>query len=338
MAATTFDLNLAALKTDLSAAGRSYSPDEVREILLAILLGKNYRRLTEKATRLEISVFMSWVLNVCHRAKYAFGDEWLARLQQVTSEAKSREARWLRVWLLGLTLKTTQNLGLKSGEYAEYLAQIKADSDKAIESQATATSLTLYTQGITPTPLTAGDSVWLLQIAGAAVLTIRGSTKSAAGKLLEKAIARACLTALGLEEQKHFMLNLAADQEVERETDAEISTRRGRARMDVALIGTGNQEVSEDKLARVGKNGIVLVDKLGERSKVPANAQRAGVRLIRIQGNLPLSELYNHLEPLMPQGVLLKKPPTNEKGLVRLLKRLPDGVFRVPKAVRANGE
>ncbi|MBI4287673.1 MAG: hypothetical protein HY671_04490 [Chloroflexi bacterium] len=77
-----------------------------------------------------------------------------------------------------------------------------------------------------------------------------------------------------------------------------------------------------------------MVDKLGDRSKVPANAQKAGVRLIRIQGNLPLSELYNHLEPLMPEGVSLKEPPTSEKGLTGLLSRLPDDFFLVPKAER----
>ncbi len=129
-----------------------------------------------------------------------------------------------------------------------------------------------------------------------------------------------------------FALNLAADVEVDREIDAEITTRRGKARMDVALIGTGNQEVSEDKLGRVGRNGIVLVDKLGAKSKVQANAAKAGVRLIEIQNHLPLTELYNHLAGLMPDNVPFREPPNDETGLRSLLKQLPDDVFSLPTA------
>lgn len=327
----SIDLDLEGLRQRLSAAGSIYSVAEVRKIVLTILLGNNYRALTESATSLEISCYMNWILSVCHKAKLTYGDEWLEKLQELCSATKkSPETKWLRVWLMGLALKTTQNLGVKKDEYADYLRRVKLSSDTLIKKQADATSIQLYTNGLTPILLSTGDSVWLLQVAGAAVLTIRGSRKSTVGKLLEKAIARACLTALGLKEGSDFQLNLAADNEVEREIDAEIATRRGKVRVDVALIGTGNQEVSEDKLGRVGKNGIVLVDKLGPKSKVPGNAEKAGVHITLIQNHLPLSDLYNHLVNLMPDGVVLISPPTEPKGIEQLVNELPNGVFYVP--------
>jgi len=325
------DLDLEGLRQRLSTAASIYSVVEVRKIVLTILLGKNYRALTESATSLEISCYMNWILSVCHKAKIAYGKKWLEKLQELCSATKrSQETKWLRVWLMGLALKTTSNLGIKKGDHTDYLKRVKRASDMLIKKQADATSIQLYTNGLTPTLLSTSDSVWLLQIAGAAVLTIRGSKKSAVGKLLEKAIAKACLTALGLKETTDFKLNLAADNEVEREIDAEIATRRGKVRVDVALIGTGNQEVSEDKLGRVGRNGIVLVDKLGSKSKVPGNAARHGVHITIIQNNLPLSDLYNHLVNLMPDGVKLKKPPIEPEKIEQLVNGLPDEVFFVP--------
>lgn len=327
----SINLDIEGLRQRLNSAGSIYSVEEVRKIVLTILLGKNYRALTESATSLEISCYMNWILSICHKAKITYGEQWLEKLQDLCSATKrSQETKWLRVWLMGLALKTTSNLGIKKDGYADYLRRVKLSSDALVKEQADATRIQLYTEGLTPTLLSTGDSTWLLQVAGAAVLTIRGSKKSAVGKLLEKAIAKACLTALGLKQGSDFQLNLAADNEVEREIDAEIATRRGKVRVDVALIGTGNQEVSEDKLSRVGKNGIVLVDKLGSKSKVPGNAEKAGVHITIIQNHLPLSDLYNHLLNLMPDGVILKKPPTEPKKIEKLLNQLPDDVFYVP--------
>ena len=67
----------------------------------------------------------------------------------------------------------------------------------------------------------------LLLWCGAATLTIRGSQKAKIGVALEKTIARAALTIIGLsEENGQFRLNIEADEEVSRQTDAEIQTRQ----------------------------------------------------------------------------------------------------------------
>ena len=60
------------------------------------------------------------------------------------------------------------------------------------------------------------------------------------GIILEKSLARAALTIIGLnEEEGQFRLNIEADEEVARQTDAEIQTPRGFMRLEVGLIGEG---------------------------------------------------------------------------------------------------
>ena len=120
-------------------------------------------------------------------------------------------------------------------------------------------------------------------------------SKSKIGKRLERAIARASLTLVGLVEERDFRLNLPADREVERETDVEITTPRGAIRMELGLIGKGNPEVIGDKVNRVGRNGIVMFDLLAAGSSTWDAAEAAHVRLIQMRNNNPAEELRGHL-------------------------------------------
>lgn len=313
-------------------AAASYSPGEVRDIVRALFTGQNYRGLTEKPTRQAISVYAGWILNLAHRAYLAFGSEWQESLLAIVSRKGASQAeKWLKFWLLGLAQKTAVNLGIK-GNLQGYHRTVKAATEGLTQQLSGETSIIrLSSEKLKTASLSASDSIWLLQIAGAAVLTIRGSKKSTAGKRLEKAIARAALNVLGLKEGENFWLNVERDREVEREVDAEVLTRRGRIRMDIALIGTGNQEVSEDKLGRVGRHGVVLVDSLGPKSQVLRNAARHEIKVVQLRNNFALTELFAHLEPLMPTNISLRKPPTDETRLMKLLKALPDSVFALPK-------
>lgn len=327
-----FDFKVSEIRASINQVAASYSTSEVREIVIALFTGKNYRSLTEKPTRQAISVFAGWILNLSHRACIMFGDDWKEKLYASIPKRKmTQEEKWLKLWLLGLTQKTAQNLGVKVNMHKDYQHMVKVATDEAVGQFGWEPSvIELSNEELERVTLTASDSIWLLQIAGAAVLTIRGSKKAIAGKRLEKAIARAALKVLGLTEGDHFWLNVGRDREVDREIDAEIVTRRGRIRMDIALIGTGNQEVSEDKLGRVGRNGIVLVDILGPKSQVPRNAARHDVRVIQLRNHFALSELYAYLETLMPNEVQINKPPAEEQSIVEILRKLPEDVFALP--------
>lgn len=331
----TIELGLEALRETLAAASGVYSASEVRDIVTVVFTGGNYRSLTEKATREEISIYRSWMLQCAHASASKYGQDWVPQLlAQCLRQRPAPEERWLRLWLLGLTEKTRQNLGIKILDLPDHLREILESNRKATSAVTwPPTHIELRTSSgkRKAASLSAADSVWLLQIAGAATLTIRGSRKSTIGKRLEKAITRAALTSLGLVEGTNFKLNIERNEELEREVDGLIYTKHGSIKVDIALIGTGNQEVTEDKLGRVGANGIVLVDKLGEKSNVLKNAASHKVNLIQIRGNYPLSAIHQHLTALVPADVTLKEPPTTDATISKLVAALPDATFELPK-------
>lgn len=319
------------MKKRKSLAGQ-FSPPVIREIVFSLMTGKNYRLIPEDCVRERLFIYSSWLLEIAFAAKKLWGDGWRNKLIIFIFEnkQKSEELDDFRMWLIGLTHKTAVNLDIRSDKDVENtLSDLISLSSEIIEDSLWtdgAVSLKL-TNGSQNIELTKEESVWLLQVSGALTLTIRGSNKASYGKKLEHSFLRASLEILGLELNKDYWMNIQRDKEVGREADAEIKTRRGRIRVDMGLIGTGNQEVTEDKLGRVGRNGIVIGDKLGDKSKVGKTANEGGVRLIHCRDNFPLQELYEHLQPLVE--VKLKKPENDTKWLKKQLIALPDKIFEV---------
>ena len=72
--------------------------------------------------------------------------------------------------------------------------------------------------------------------------------------------------------------------------------------MEVGLIGKGNPEVISDKVGRMGRNDVILVDMLPARSSAHHTAENRGVRLIQLRHNNPVEELRQHLAQI-PVGV-----------------------------------
>lgn len=93
-------------------------------------------------------------------------------------------------------------------------------------------------------------------------------------------------------------MNIAADDEVVRETDAEIRTPRGFLRMEVGLISRGNTEVISDKVGRMDRNSVILIDLIPARSTAYETAKQRGVKLIPLRNNHPIEELRIHLSSL----------------------------------------
>ncbi|WP_425153199.1 CfrBI family restriction endonuclease [Candidatus Palauibacter sp.] len=219
-------------------------------------------------------------------------DSWRSEVKALIRDGSGQAP--LRYWLIGLARKTAQNMGLRVADYPVVFDQM-VDEIREM-----------------PANLAMRETV-LLMWAGAATLTIRGSQKARIGKALEKAIARAALTIIGLSEaEEAFRLNIRADREVERETDAEVYTRRGAVRIEVGLIGVGNSEVIGDKINRIGPHGALLFDILPEQSNVWGSAETAQVKLIQMRHCHPVEELRCHLlglevqvrpEPLTPEDV-----------------------------------
>ncbi len=282
-----------------------FSPKGTRAATAKILTGRNYRLFYEDATRRTL-IETYRTLTELARMYPDDPSEWKAHVRELVSTGDLEDRR-MRQWLIGLTAKTAQNLGLRVADYPTVFDDMMADIESVASSEEDQRVLALL--------------LWC----GTATLTIRGSQKSKIGKSLEVAIARAALVAIGLsEEAGDFRLNVGADQEVDRETDCEIKTPRGFVRMEVGLIGQGNPEVIGDKVGRMDRNGIILMDYLPAKSSAYQTAAIRGVRLIQLRNNHPVEELRQHLASLQ---VPVQPDSISPEEVERLVSDLPDSAF-----------
>lgn len=257
-----------------------FSPIGLREATAKILTGTNYRLFFESVTRNKLVDTYRSLAEIA--GKYPEENtRWKHHIKDsLLTGDLTEENKQLRYWLVGLTIKTAQNLGYETGDLPDVFDQVMGE----FEEQVSAAEL---------------RETALLIWAGAATLTIRGSQKSKVGKRLEKSVARAALSVIGLKEDEgHFRLNVGADKEVGREIDAEVRTRRGYIQVEVGMIGKGNPEVIADKVGRVGRNGVILMDLIPSRSSAYETARQHGVKLIQLRNNHPVEELRQHLYSL----------------------------------------
>ena len=254
-----------------------FSPEGKREATSKILTGTNFRLFFEGITRRKLIKTYRELANLAKQHPHD-DDEWKESIREIIRSNKNEKD--LRYWLIGLAKKTAANIGINRKDYPTVFDQLIDDIETL------------------PSKIPTRDTA-LLAWAGVATLTIRGSEKAKIGRQLERSIARAALTIIGLDEAKsQFQLNVEADNEVARETDAEITTPRGKIRMEVGLIGKGNSEVVGDKINRVGKNGIVLFDLLPTKSGMWQNAKQEGVKMVQMRNCHPVEELRQHLHSL----------------------------------------
>lgn len=280
--------------------------DGVRQIVAALFQGYNYRLYTKGQTRHDLLAAYRRLLAVRQRLpEDAAPADWVNAVQ---SELAAGEAD-LALWLLGLTHKTAQNLGLRRDDRGRYLEEI-AGHIRSITDAA---------------PGLQFEDAMLLLWAGAATLTVRGSRKSTAGKTLERAFLRVGLSLLGLAEGADFWLNMQRDAEVGREIDVEIASRRGRIRAEMGLISVGNQEVIEDKINRVGPGRMVIFDQLGPKSSAWQTARQQQVEFIQIRNNRPLTQLHDFLKDRLDKP--LTPPPADADGIGAAVAELPANLF-----------
>jgi hypothetical protein len=299
--------NNVTLRSPLSING-------LRELVLNLFLGRNYRFLTERGTEEKLFITYIWIMKLCKSYKAKYGKDWQIKFldELIANKIKSKEKTDMTYWLLGLTHKTAANLQISNDDLPAFLAELLQHC-RSLFKDMRINSINIM------------DEAWLLLMAGAATLNIRGSQKAKVGKALERVFLKAALTILGMEYGSNFWLNIGRDIEVEREADAEVQTKRGRIRIEIGLISSGNQEVIEDKINRVGENGVVIFDKIGARSRIYETAKRRRVCLIQIRHNQPLIVLHDHLQPLV--NIKLIDIPSEETALRKAISKLPDALF-----------
>lgn len=282
-----------------------FTPRGTREATARILTGGNYRLFYEGATRRTLIETYGKLAKLARR-RPKDDEAWRKHVRDLVSTGDLEDRR-MRQWLIGLTKKTAQNLGVAADEYPKVFDEVMADIEAAVSSNEERREMALL--------------LWC----GTATLTIRGSHKSRIGKSLERSIARAVLTGIDLNEgDGDFRLNVGADAEVDRETDAEIRTARGFVRMEVGLIGEGNPEVIGDKVGRMDRNGIILMDKIPARSTAYRTAEHRGVRLIQLRNNHPVEEVRQHLAGL---GVPVRQKPIAKEQVEKRVLKMPLSAF-----------
>jgi len=294
----------------------SDSPQSLRIMTHHILMGKNYRHLTEQKTKDKLILTYVWLYDLVTKAKKELGNHWQQKMidELQSRNCKPKELKNLMYWLVGLTDKTCTNIGESLNSTPNAMSDLLIHVKTMLKDINREESI---------------DMAWMMLMSGSATLNIRGSEKSFNGKRLEKIIIRSILAILGMVENEHFWINLDRDDEVDRETDAEIQTRRTRIRVEVGLIAPGNQEVIEDKIGRVGRNGIVIFDKVGKNSRIQNTADKASVKLIQLRNNQPLKAVYQHISPLM--DIEIQEPPETSQDIKDAIMKLPDDVFLISR-------
>ena len=252
----------------LSASGtdlvREIGMDVVRGIVLDVLTGKNLRDSTEVLTRrrivaLNLAMIRLFIRGTTLSADFATQLPHLAT-RILAAGHLNKADRWLAQWVLGLTDKAFQNVLRDNPEaLAEYRDQYIEACRNAI-----ANHVKDYGEITGRLELDSGAKAevnwlfltYLLNTVGAQTLAVRGSEKSAYGKLFERLILGALLHILGFEHitppplrfNRVFWLSSQGEK---RESDATLLYELGKgARFDIGFIGRGNPEISLDKVTR----------------------------------------------------------------------------------------
>jgi hypothetical protein len=295
--------------------------DIIKNVVGSILCGGNVRALTEGLTQRRISLsnaaMLIAYLNAAKNIK-----NFQQRLPQIVSNELqvsklSQEQRVFLQWLVGLTGKSVQNVLRSDHDQLEaYLTDLESSLKNAIKQSKKEFgdlqgSITIDKENYLinwPTILQ------LFTAIGAQTLAIRGSEKSMYGKLFEKLILGSLLTILGFEQidpkksiksDKVFWLS---QRESKRESDATLLLKAGTGvRFDIGFIGPGNTEISLDKVSRFERemdfgrklhfmSTIILVDRIGEGSRITELARRIDGNIIQMSMNYWVKEICQILK------------------------------------------
>jgi len=297
--------------------------ETVKEVVCNVLCGSNIRSLTEVLTRKRLALSNASLLMTYLEAGQSIKDfpnnlSQIVGRELIQTNLSKEEKQYLQ-WLVGLTGKSVQNV-LRSNEndLLEYLNDLEVALE---ESAAKASEIfgdltgSFCIQGKT-TNISWPVLTQIFTAIGAQTLAIRGSEKSMYGKLFEKFILGSLLTILGFtycdsknleQEEMLFWLSERGDK---RESDATLLIRKGIAvRFDIGFIGSGNTEISLDKVSRFEKeielgseqyfvSTIIIVDRIGERSRIINMANSIGGNIVQMSMSFWVKQVAQILQEI----------------------------------------
>lgn len=342
------DLNL------LSASGsqlvEQIGLDVVRGVVLDILTGKNLRDSTEALTRRRIATLNLATMELFIKGA-ANSKDFVKQLPTMATDilAKgklSKSERWLAQWILGLTDKAFQNvLRDDPKSIAEYRDRYIQICDEVIATRKTEKGSLQGEITINGNQKAQVNWLWmtyLLNTIGAQTLAIRGSEKSAYGKLFEKLVLGSLLNILGFkhvlpppeEYEKVFWLSSRNEK---RESDATLLYELGQGvRFDIGFIGRGNPEISLDKVTRfereisLGRSKffmatIILVDRIGANSRIESMAKEVQGTIIQMSSGYWIKQVVQVLNNTIgfKHDLLRMNDSETEKYLRKAIRKVP---------------
>lgn len=281
--------------------------DVVRGVVLDILTGKNLRDSTEALTRRRIATLNLATVELFIKGS-ANSKDFINQLPKIATDILSKgnlskAERWLAQWILGLTDKAFQNVLRDNPEaIAEYRDKYIQICDEVIAARKTEKGSLQGEITINGNSKAQINWLWmtyLLNTIGAQTLAIRGSEKSAYGKLFEKLVLGSLLHILGFKHiapppQEYEKVFWLASRNEKRESDATLLYELGKGvRFDIGFIGRGNPEISLDKVTRfereisLGRSKffmatIILVDRIGANSRIERMAEEVQGTIIQM--------------------------------------------------------
>jgi hypothetical protein len=324
--------------------------DVVRGVVLDILTGKNLRDSTESLTRRRIATLNLATMELFIRGS-ANSKDFVNQLPKTATDILSKgnlskAERWLAQWILGLTDKAFQNVLRDDpqaiAEYRDRYIQIcnEVIAARKIEKGSLQGEITI--NGSHKAQINWLWMTYLLNTIGAQTLAIRGSEKSAYGKLFEKLVLGSLLHILGFKQivpppQEYEKVFWLASRNEKRESDATLLYELGQGvRFDIGFIGRGNPEISLDKVTRfereisLGRSKffmatIILVDRIGANSRIERMAEEVQGTIIQMSaGYWP-----NQVAHVLNKSLGLKHDLTRmndsetEKYLRKSMKKVP---------------
>ena len=281
--------------------------DVVRGVVLDILKGKNLRDSTEALTRRRIATLNLATMELFIKGS-ANSKDFLNQLPKTATDILSKgnlskAERWLAQWILGLTDKAFQNVLRDDPDaIAGYRDRYIQICDEVIAARKTDKGTLQGEITINGNQKAQINWLWmtyLLNTIGAQTLAIRGSEKSAYGKLFEKLVLGSLLHILGFKQiipppQEYEKVFWLTSRNEKRESDATLLYELGQGvRFDIGFIGRGNPEISLDKVTRfereisLGRSKffmatIILVDRIGTNSKIERMAKEVQGTIIQM--------------------------------------------------------
>lgn len=281
--------------------------DVVRGVVLDILTGKNLRDSTESLTRRRIATLNLATMELFIKGA-ANSKDFVNQLPKIATDILSKgnlskAERWLAQWILGLTDKAFQNVLRDDpeaiAEYRDRYIQICNEVIAARKVDKGSLQGEITIDGNQKAQINWLWMTYLLNTIGAQTLAIRGSEKSAYGKLFEKLVLGSLLHILGFKQvipppQEYEKVFWLASRNEKRESDATLLYELGKGvRFDIGFIGRGNPEISLDKVTRfereilLGRSKffmatIILVDRIGVNSRIERMAEEVQGTIIQM--------------------------------------------------------